>query len=178
MPLRAVALATLYNACRLSPLRFAVGVVWSLDFLLLQLRVLALRPGIEKKSKVCSFGFISLHNCLEFFIWLVRSCWLLFFFIQLQSNLAGSNTLLFVEFLIKLSFLQCEYVPFLRAGVHRVSQCVIWVVLEGHSCCRVPLGVLLAEAFLGVRSEPELLTFTKLYQQDVWNQEKKMNEGS
>lgn len=47
------ALAALYKHMLLLPLWFAVGVVWSLDFLLLELRVLALRPGISKKNPKC-----------------------------------------------------------------------------------------------------------------------------
>ena len=58
-------------------------------------------------------------------------------------------------------------IPLLGSGVDRVPQSVVRVVLEGHPRRRVPLGVFLTEALLGVRSEPELLTFTELHQQNV-----------
>lgn len=68
---------------------------------------------------------------------------------------------------VKLKLQKKWHIPFFRTGVHCVSQRIIWVILEGHPCCRVPLGVFLAEALLGVRSESELLTLSELNQQDV-----------
>lgn len=49
-----------------------------------------------------------------------------------------------------------------------MPQRVVRVVLEGHPRRGVPLGVLLAEALLGVRPEPQLLALTKLHQYDVY----------
>lgn len=54
--------------------------------------------------------------------------------------------------------------PLLRPRVHRVSESIVWVVLEGHARRRVPLGVLLPEAFLGVGPEPQFLAFAKFHQ--------------
>lgn len=48
-----------------------------------------------------------------------------------------------------------------------MPQRVVRVILEGHPRSRVPLGVLLTKALLGVRPEPQLLTFTELHKQDV-----------
>lgn len=59
-------------------------------------------------------------------------------------------------------------VPLLWLWVHRVPQRVVWVVLKGHPCCGVPLGVLLAEALLGVGSQLQLLALPQLHNQDVY----------
>lgn len=60
-----------------------------------------------------------------------------------------------------------EYLPFLGSWIDCVPQCVVRVILEWNPRRRVPLGVLFTEALLGVRSQPKLLTFTELHQQDV-----------
>lgn len=57
--------------------------------------------------------------------------------------------------------------PLVRLGEQSVSHTVVWVVLEAHPRGRVPLGVLLAEPFLCVRSQLQLLTFPQLHYQDL-----------
>lgn len=52
--------------------------------------------------------------------------------------------------------------PFLGFGEQRVAHFVVGIVLEGNARSWIPLGVLLAEAFLGVSSQFQFLTLTQL----------------
>lgn len=48
-----------------------------------------------------------------------------------------------------------------------MPQRVVRVILEGYTCCGVPLGVLLAKALLGISSESQLLALPQLHNEDV-----------
>lgn len=60
-----------------------------------------------------------------------------------------------------------QNLPFFGSWEHRVPQCIVRVVLKGHPRRGVPLGVLLAEALLGVGSESQLLALAKLHEKNV-----------
>lgn len=57
--------------------------------------------------------------------------------------------------------------PFLWLGIDCVPQCIVWIVLKGHPCSGVPLGVLLATALLSVGTQLQFLALPQLDNQDI-----------
>ena len=57
--------------------------------------------------------------------------------------------------------------PFLRLPEDGVPEDVVWVVLEGNSSGRVPLGVLFPEALDSVCPQLQGLSFPKLHDQNI-----------
>lgn len=57
--------------------------------------------------------------------------------------------------------------PLIGLGEERVTHLVVGIVLEGHSGCWVPLGVFLAEAFLGVGAQLEFLALSQFHDENL-----------
>lgn len=139
-------ISKMYSACALSmisvlssPFWFSIGVIGSLNLIFFNLCVFTLGPGNKRKTKHIKVFGVCEELCGHFNI----------IHIYLSCSEITNNT------------------PFLRPWIDCVSQCVVGVVLERHPRCWVPLGVLFTEAFLGVSSESQFLSFTKLHQQNV-----------
>lgn len=67
--------------------------------------------------------------------------------------------------------------PFLWFGIYCVPQGIVGIVFKSHPRSRVPLGMLLAKALLGIGAQSQLLALSQLDDEDVCGERRESVKG-